>query len=144
MAEGTHTVEAEAVLDVPVADAYERLQDPTAMALLIGGIDDVRPLANTTLVHSSFGGQARSWELQIVDEAPGRHVTWDRTDGPGSAEVRFRPAGPRRTRVKVLVYGVQDAPACQTLLEQELRRVQDTIVAVAGPAATAWGVAGPW
>jgi uncharacterized membrane protein len=78
---------------VPVATAYDQWTQFESFPRFMEGVESVERLDGTRLHwKAEIAGVVREWDAEIVDQVPGRLISWRSLDGADNrGTVRFRP-----------------------------------------------------
>jgi uncharacterized membrane protein len=95
------TVEKSIVVDVPVSTAYNQWTQFEEFPQFMEGVEEVKQLDDKRLHwRANIAGKDVSWEAEITEQTPDKHVAWRSTTGAHNAgAVGFLPEGTDQTRV---------------------------------------------
>jgi uncharacterized membrane protein len=97
------TIEEEIEVAVPVSTAYNQWTQFEEFPRFMDGVEEVRQL-DDTLLHwaANVAGKRAEWDAQIIEQEPGRRITWESTDGKHTrGTVSFEEAGAGRSRIQL-------------------------------------------
>ncbi len=97
----------EKVIEVnrPVSDVYDQWTQFEEFPSFMTGITEVRRF-DERYVHwrADIWGKEKQWFAEITEQQPGRLISWKSVSGaPNAGTIRFKPLGPYRTRVRVVM-----------------------------------------
>ena len=142
-------VEGSIEIEAPVETVYEYWETLENLPQFMANVEEVTTTGPDTTrwrVKGPFG-KTLEWEARTTEREPNSAIGWNTTDGEvgTSGEVRFREAGPNRTRVEVQM-NYADPPGGKVgevasrvvanpklQLEQDLRNLRDILEERATP-----------
>ncbi len=142
-------VEGSIEIDAPVGTVYEYWETLENLPNFMANVEEVRPTGPDTTrwrVKGPFG-RTLEWEARTTQREPNQAIGWNSTEGEvgTSGQVRFREAGPNRTRVEVQM-NYSDPPGGRVgevasrvvanpklQLEQDLRNLKEILEGRATP-----------
>ena len=96
-------IEKSVVVDVPISTAYNQWTQFEEFPRFMEGVHEVKQLDDRHLYwRAEVGGREQEWEAEIREQVPDEKIIWNAVDGSENAGiVRFEPAGPTSTRVRL-------------------------------------------
>jgi uncharacterized membrane protein len=92
-------------VDRPVSTVYNQWTQFEEFPSFMEGVKEVRQLDDTHLHwRAEVWGKEKEWDAEITEQEPDTRISWKSVSGaPNAGTVRFEPAGPQRTRVRLVM-----------------------------------------
>jgi uncharacterized membrane protein len=98
-------VEKTVEVDRPLNTVYNQWTQFEDFPYFMEGVKEVRQLDDTHLHwRAVIWGKEKEWDAEITEQEPDKRISWKSVSGaPNAGTVRFEPAGPQRTRVRLVM-----------------------------------------
>src|SRR3954464_11441312 len=104
---GTHMEHVEKTVEVdrPVSTVYNQWTQFEDFPYFMEGVKEVRQIDDTHLHwRAEIWGKEKEWDAEITEQEPDQRISWKSVSGaPNAGTVRFEPAGPQRTKVRLVM-----------------------------------------
>jgi len=98
-------VEKTIEVDRPVNTVYNQWTQFEDFPYFMEGVKEVRQIDDTHLHwRAEIWGKEKEWDAEITEQEPDTRISWRSVSGaPNAGTVRFEPAGPERTKVRLVM-----------------------------------------
>jgi uncharacterized membrane protein len=98
-------VEKTIEVDRPVNTVYNQWTQFEDFPYFMEGVKEVRQIDDTHLHwRAEIWGKEKEWDAEITEQEPDTRISWRSVSGaPNAGTVRFEPAGPQRTKVRLVM-----------------------------------------
>jgi uncharacterized membrane protein len=98
-------VEKTIEVDRPLSTVYNQWTQFEEFPYFMEGVKEVRQIDDTHLHwRAEIWGKEKEWDAEITEQEPDTRISWKSVSGaPNAGTVRFEPAGPQRTRVRLVM-----------------------------------------